>query len=380
MNLKRTELALLARGIDTETADRVVKNGLTIEKLRRKTEEELRRLGVPNELVSSFELKSRTSIPFNTAGLVLFRNRYACCVCRNSNRSVILHHISPWAKSKDHNPSNLAVLCLEHHDKAHSTSSLSQNLNPKTLRLLKNKWEKECENNDSSLIIESSIIDYDCWLYFNHKRLFEIADEMKIPFKKLEGFNQARSEKLIDNYGNILPRDPQYNHMYHSANGTTLYHYTKSVMTLVLERIPIINFSDLFDRGNVSRLLCSGQFILVQGAHVFKRLSDVSGGQNEVFQGSRSVNHVEIRYVFNRWEATSMSAWSCWLVGRRSVASLVQVKEIVQEKNHIVILATVIAISNGHRKLKQRSYSAFDRYYCHNSRDELDDNFDEFSF
>jgi len=228
------------------------------------------------------------------------------------------------------------------------------------------------------LIIENSIIDYDCWLYFNHKRLFEVADELNIPFKELEGFNHARSEKLIDKCGNILPQDPQYNHMYHSASGTTLYHYTKSVMKLVLERIPIINFSDLFDRGNASRLLCPGQFILVQGAHVFKRLSDVSGGQNEVFQGSRSVNHVAVRYIFNRWEATSMSAWSCWLVGRRSVASLIQVKDIVNEDNNVVILATVLAISNGHRKLKRRSYSVYDRYYYYNSIDDLADNFDEF--
>jgi len=133
MNLKRTELALIARGIDTKTAARLVKNKWTIEKLRMKNTEELRSLGIPDELTSSFKIKSRNSIPFNTAGQVLFRNRYACCVCRNSDRSVILHHISPWAKSKDHNPSNLAVLCLEHHDKAHSTSSLSQNLTPKTL-------------------------------------------------------------------------------------------------------------------------------------------------------------------------------------------------------------------------------------------------------
>lgn len=74
-------------------------------------------------------------------------------------------------------------------------------------------------------------------------------------------------------------------------------------------------------------------------------------------RGSRSANNVEMRYTFDRREATSMSAWSGWLTRRQSVASLVQVKDIQREDGDAVIAATVIAISNGHYKLQHRNYS-----------------------
>lgn len=82
--------------------------------------------------------EKRTAIHKNTERELLFKNDMACCVCRES-KGVIIHHI-------DGNPSNnslnnLAVLCQEHHDKAHSKNGLTKNLSPEIIKKYKNDWE-----------------------------------------------------------------------------------------------------------------------------------------------------------------------------------------------------------------------------------------------
>src|SRR6185312_7467864 len=57
--------------------------------------------------------KIRTEIPAETAADVLFLSDRTCCVCREPNKAVQLHHV-------DENPSNsvaenLAVLCFDCH-------------------------------------------------------------------------------------------------------------------------------------------------------------------------------------------------------------------------------------------------------------------------
>ncbi|MBK7095058.1 MAG: HNH endonuclease [Saprospiraceae bacterium] len=63
-------------------------------------------------------------------------------MARETTRSIIIHHIEEWSVSKSNEESNLVVLCLMHHDEAHSTKQLSQNLTPERIKAAKDKWEK----------------------------------------------------------------------------------------------------------------------------------------------------------------------------------------------------------------------------------------------
>ncbi|MDX5985059.1 HNH endonuclease signature motif containing protein [Sphingomonas echinoides] len=373
--MNRTQAALVSRGVDTVRAQQLVADGWTVSKLRASTEADLTALGLGEVIISQIVKGARPAIPIPTLMQVLFANRFTCCVCRNSERGIILHHIIPWETSRDHSAPNLAVLCLEHHEKAHIRSTLSRNLDADALRSFKAEWEEVCRHSDLSAILQASRLDYDAWLYFNHLRLFELAKQLQLRFKEIDGFNGARRLRLIDAAGHILPRNSRISYMYDGAEGQTLYHYVRGVLEEVLKRIRVVNFSDLLDRSNVHALLAAGDFLLVQGAHTFKGLTDRKKGQGEAMQGSRRANNVELRYSFDRWEATSMSAWSTWLAGRQSVASLVQVKDIQREDGDAVIAATVIAISNGHHKLQHRNYSPrYGRYMFYNyDEDEADD-------
>lgn len=372
--MNRTQAALVSRGLDTVRAQQLVADGWTLSKLKARTKSDLTALGLDEVSIFQILTGARPAIPLSTLMQVLFANRFTCCVCRESERGIILHHIVPWKLSRDHSAANLAALCLEHHEKAHIRSTLSRNLDADALRSFKADWEKKCQDSDLSAILHASRVDYDAWLYFNHLRLFELAKQLHLQFKEIDGFGAARRLRLIDAGGNIQPRNPQLSYMYDGAEGQSLYHYVRSVLEEVLERIRVINFSDLLDRSTVHTLLAPCDFLLVQGAHTFKGLTDRKKGQGEAMQGSRRANNVELRYSFDRWEATSMSAWSTWLAGRQSVASLVQVKDIQREDGDAVIAATVIAISNGHHKLQHRNYSPrYGRYMFYDDDEDLED-------
>jgi hypothetical protein len=374
--MNRTVAALVARGVDTQTAIRLNTCGWTLGTLRVATAEQLSALGLSDELSAQLLKGDRPPIPIENAMRILHRNRFQCCVCRDPSKPIIIHHVNPWATSRDHSDSNLAVLCLDHHERAHSVSTLAKNLDASTLRSLKQQWEAACVEQDRLSIIQASRLDYDAWLYFNHLRLFELTKQLHIPLTKLDGFASAKAQDLVDQSGNLRSRKSTLPYMYDDVLGMTLYHYVRAVLEAAIKRITVVNFSDLLDRGTAHQLLAAGDFVIVQGAHTFFRRTEKKRGKGDIMFGIRRANNVEFRFTFDRWEATSCSAWATWLSGRQSVASLVQVKDVSREDGDAIVAVTVIAISNGHKSLQQRNYSPrYGRYVFYDANDngEADD-------
>lgn len=280
----------------------------------------------------------------------------------------MVHHISPWSVSRDHSSSNLAVLCLDHHGEAHTTRELALTLNEQKLRRLKDKWGTEVKTLDRVAILDASKIDYDAWYYFNHKRLFELASEVGVAFTDLSMFRSAYGARTVDKAGMLRPRAGHSIYMYSGPDIMTLYAYVREVVYHVLPCLRITNISDHLDRGTLPNLLAPGDFIFVQGAHSFASVLGQDRGPEQLYKGTRSANHVEVSYVFNRWEATSNSAWAVWLTGRQLVGSLIQVKNMGRLDGKFRIEGTVFAICSALQGLKRRNYApppylpGFERY------------------
>ena len=102
--MNRTEAALISRNVDQLTAERLRKAGWTLAKLKQCPPTQLNELGLDNASVDAILDGGRPPIPIDTLVSVLFANRFICCVCRNPRMSIVVHHISPWAKSRDHSP------------------------------------------------------------------------------------------------------------------------------------------------------------------------------------------------------------------------------------------------------------------------------------
>ena len=147
--------------------------------------------------------------------------------------------------------------------------------------------------------------------------------------------------------------------MYSGFEGMTLYEYVREVMNAVLERLTVFNISDYLDRGLLAPILKPGDFIFVQGAHTFRALGRRHSCRGQTQRGTRKANHVEVSFTFDRWEATSDSAWGSWLSGRQEAASILRVVKVQNVDGALSVEGTVFGIALALEGLKEREYASF---------------------
>lgn len=358
--MKPIQKALLARGLDQASAATLAKHGWTLERIASSSAEDIGSLGLDSARLKRLVGSNRPPIPTKTLMGVLFSNRFQCCICRDPKQPVIIHHIDDWANSRSHDAGNLAVLCLHHHDLAHSKKSLSQNLTPAAIRDLKKQWESTVKHLDAELLLSAMRLEYSNWNYINELRLFELSRELQIDHRSNYYFDKAHYAGIIDQDGIPLPFAGWHLlYKYQGPNIIQRYLYISFLLQAVINKIQIINISDHLDRGLLRAAVAPGDFLYVQGAHVFSPQTRKRNGTGpgQIYEGVRRANGVEIRYVFDRWEATSSSAKTCWLSGTKNQGSLIQAKDISREDGTLIIRGTVIAICSNLGQLKNRDYT-----------------------
>jgi hypothetical protein len=153
---KNSLRAFLARGVDNNTAQRLVEQGYALQDLQLKTIEDLVRLGILLDQAKSLLDGSRPPIPDKTVIKILHYSKSVCCVCRDEKRGVIIHHINEWHASKSHDFANLALLCLIHHDEAHTSRRNTMTLTPERLKKLRDKWYEQVYTQDKVIITGQS--------------------------------------------------------------------------------------------------------------------------------------------------------------------------------------------------------------------------------
>lgn len=355
MNRNRTDIALMARGMTTTQAKQLREQGWTLGKLQATNDAALQTLGISAEIIEKLRGEARPAIPADTLTKVLFANRWVCCICRDAERPVIVHHIRPWAESRDHSAENLAVLCTQHHGEAHTTRGLEVTLNPSRLRDAKQLWEAEAARLDAAAIQQGTQLQSDNWLYFNHLRLLELAVAVGVDLTEVPGYSAALRAAVCDQDGNIIKATEPESFMYVDSDCMPLYRYVKNMLYALLDHATVRNISDDLDRGVLKTLILEGDLIYVQGLHVFSDVQPAPGNAQPV-NGRRSANKVEIAFVFDRREATSTSSWTDWLRGSHVVGSLLQVKRLDRDGDRLRISGTVIAIRTALKGLKERTY------------------------
>lgn len=353
--LNSTEKALLARGMPLDLAYRLSNAGHTLNALRLKSLSELRELGIP-EHIGKKVLSGRPPIPQTTLSKLMFDNKWVCCICRDEDHSVVVHHIAPWAISKSHTAENLVVLCPNHHSKAHSRGELAQNLTPDRLREAKARWERQVKQDDSTAIHKAAQTNSEYWYYLNLLRLHEIADHEGVDVSSLAHYREANEVGILDSNGHLVPCHPESMYAYSGRYVQLRYRYARDLFLRILKKTSIKNISDRFDRGDLGCTIVRNDLIYIEGAHTFRALNGLTQGAGQEVQGSRSANSVRIEFTFDRWFATSSSAHSVWLSGRVVVGSFCRVGDIRRDNDgKIIIKCTVLAICS-ELGLRNRSY------------------------
>lgn len=344
----------MARGVDSALARKLREEKWTLAKLQMQRPEKLLELGLSESAVPVILGKGRPPIPPDVLIKTLYDNRWLCCVCRDAERPVIVHHIKPWAESRDHSPANLAVLCSIHHGEAHSTHALELTLTADRLKAQKTVWEQEVSRLDPLAIFTSTQLMSCQWWYFNHFRVFEIAQQVGVDITQLDGFQSALRNSACDEDGFLSSKGGVL--YVGQALSLSLYRYMTNMLRAIMAFACVRNISDDLDRGTLGFLVTPGDLVFLQGAYTFSGMPDC-GSEADLVRGRRSVNNVEISFVFDRNEGTSGSARTNWLLGVQTLGCLLRVNSIQRNvQGDLIIEATVLAIRSAHHELKGRLY------------------------
>lgn len=140
--MNKTLKSLLAKGINSKVAEKIINSGYNLSTLSACSKEELEELGI-DEFTRKQILDKRPPIPEDIIDNLLYKSMRTCCICRKSKRQIIIHHIIEWKVSRSNQEENLVVLCLKHHGEAHTYKELAQNLTADRIIAAKSKWENE---------------------------------------------------------------------------------------------------------------------------------------------------------------------------------------------------------------------------------------------
>ena len=353
MTSKRTFEALIAREVDTQKAQELVDRGFTLSKLKEMKKNKLKEIGLDKNAISIISKEARPPIPAEAVSKLLHESKRICCVCRESNRSVVIHHINQWSESKDHSENNLVVLCLEHHNDAHTTQGLSLSLTKRQLKDHKKAWIETVKRKDSRAILGLMDTDGSMWDYINHNRIFQLANKSKINLTQTPYFHAVKENGMVNSLGLIqdtskweIDSKPTFR-LYDCGEGTTLYCYTSSILEQLLRRIPVIDITHRWSISELKTLLSPGKFICLRGAYYYKSISDVGRGRNRIKHGYRRKSKIRVDFQFDAWEATSCTSDACHLSGRKSSMAILLVKSVSVKNEWLNITATCLAIGSG---------------------------------
>ncbi len=349
---KRTELALLARGFDSQCIEEICAAKLNLAKIKLLSDAELLALGLVQKQIAALRAEPRPPIPNKTVIQVLHDSKRTCCICRDLSRPIIIHHIKEWSVSRDHSEQNLVVLCLEHHDLAHTKKGLSLALTPKQITGHKSKWRDAIKTSDAKAIWGLTTVEGARWDYFNHQRLFELARAASIPFQTLSCFGDLRQYGMLTKDGLIASPSiwkvgkPSWR-LYGVGEGMFLYFYVKEVLERVLSALPIVDVTNKWSQLEIDALVRPGTWIALQSAFYFKKLVKGERERDQTRRCLRRRNGIEIEFEFDAWEATSSTSQNMHLSGYQTALVILLVRSVEKSKSITRISGSCLAIG-GH--------------------------------
>lgn len=92
--------------------------------------------------------KVRTDIPRDVAARIQFFSNRTCCICRIPDKPIQIHHLDE--NPNNHDEDNLAVLCLDCHDKTMIRGGFGRKLDAEQIVLYRLDWYRTVTNSRAS--------------------------------------------------------------------------------------------------------------------------------------------------------------------------------------------------------------------------------------
>lgn len=367
---QRTINALLSRGLASELAANLSAKGFTLKVLKLMKAEKLSQIGLSEFDIKKIHSGERPPIPDSTLINLLWRNRRTCCVCRKQNKSIIVHHIEEWSVSRDHSIENLAVLCLDCHDLAHTKKYLSQNLTPKELRENKNIWEIIVSKQDTQTIFNLKTSHSSArWDWINCRRVFELFEKLDFTISNLSKFNSLKEGGFIDERG-FITDDLKWSidkkrrrYFLDFGDAFKIAFYLDSILDVVIKNTPVIDITPILNkRSELKALVEMGSFISIQAPFYFSTIADGLSDVDEVKKAYYRGYKLKVEFTFQPWYCTSSSAKHGAMSGRHVQTVFGFVRDISTYDDELIISLSCLGAGTGFKRHEKRIKSDFDRY------------------
>jgi len=258
---ERSVEALVGYGIDTDKAKELVSGGNKITVLKGLNAEQMAVLGIHSVAISNIREAGRPPIPGETIRRLLLKTQRTCSVCHQVGRSVAIHHIDAWSKTKNHDEKNLIVLCLNCHGEAHTTRELGKNLTPELLRDHKKDWEDRVERTASRAVLGLSAVDGGNWDYLNQVRLLKLTDSLNVSVEALPLYAELRADQKINKDGSLAASESDKKNKMYVSEGEAiidLYRYVKSLIGALLPKLSVTDVINTLDKVSLRALAHPG--------------------------------------------------------------------------------------------------------------------------
>jgi hypothetical protein len=349
---RRTLNGLIARGLDSKTAEALASSGYTLQSLKTSDDRNLKKLGLKKSFILSLRDKGRPPIPEPTVVKLLQESRWTCCVCRDNSKGGVIHHIVDLSISKNHDESNLVVLCSNDHGEAHTKRKLQLNLTSARLLKLKKTWLLKVKQMDTDVALgRTPHWNFSFWDYFNHNRLVEMAHGLEVDLTNLPRYKDLVESDRITVEG--LPawgeRDSHYRYegrvLYDRGNA---YPFYTALLRAVLDRTAWLYITDeMWNRTHVMSLLSAGKIVVLKAGFYFAKKTSIISGPGQTRRGLRRKNNIHLSFSFDAWESASASAWHDHLSGHKVTTSVCVVRSISYNGKNMDIDTTCLALGIG---------------------------------
>lgn len=311
---------------------------------------------------------SRPKIPKPLERRLLYESAYVCVVCQSSGCQI--HHIDQNHSNNSEN--NLVVLCLKHHDEAHTKRQLSKNLDPKAIKDAKTTWVSNVEQRRKIAATASGQIDHVgknsfhavgiTWGYINHKRVAQMSDPSRLDVDTKQYFEYCVSKRLLDQ--NAIVIKPQNTVTPTSPTNATVYDWYEfgddqrvhKVYSDLVDQISGGNSvfhldNDSWAKTSIKELIKPGQIIFTNRAFYFKTIE--TRNYNEHRRCRTFKRKIEIEFYIDTLDMFGVTSIAVSFSGHKNAAALVQVKSLEETKEGKLILhCTPIALGVGFENLK----------------------------